>query len=55
MLLIEMGVGKRGIAKLREMLNMPFSLSVSTWYGHEEVLSKAYEEKLQEKIENKQS
>ena len=34
----EMGVGIEGISKLCEMLNMPFSMSFSTWYDHEEVL-----------------
>lgn len=38
----EMGVGKEGIAKLCEMLNMPFSISLSTWYEHEEALLKAH-------------
>lgn len=34
----EMGVGKEGIAKLCEVLNMPFSMSKLTWYNHEGVL-----------------
>ena len=46
----EMGIGKEGIAKLCEMLNMPFSMSLSTWYDHEEVLSKAHEEVVQEQL-----
>lgn len=31
----EMGVGKEGIAKLCEVLNMPFSMAKLTWYNHE--------------------
>ena len=46
----EMGVGKVGIAKLCEMLNMPFSMSLSTWYDHEEALSMAHEEVKQEQL-----
>ena len=46
----EMGVGKEGIAKLCEMLNMPFSISLSTWYEHEEALLKAHEEILEEQL-----
>lgn len=46
----EMGVGKEGISKLCEMLNMPFSMSLSTWYDHEEALSKAHEEVVQEQL-----
>lgn len=45
----EMGVGK-GIFKLCEMLNMPFSISFSTWCDHEEVLSKAHKEAVQEQL-----
>ena len=36
------GNWKRGYAKLCEMFNMLFSMSLSTWYDHEEVLSKAH-------------
>ena len=46
----EMGVGKEGIAKLCEMLNMPFSISLSTWYEHEEALLKAHKEILEEQL-----
>ncbi|RMX55934.1 hypothetical protein pdam_00015645 [Pocillopora damicornis] len=45
-----MGVGKVGIAKLCEMLNMPFSMSLSTWYDHEEALSMAHEGVKQEQL-----
>lgn len=34
----EMGVGKEGIAKLCEVLNIPFTMSKLTWYSHEDVL-----------------
>lgn len=46
----EMVVGKEGISKLCEMLKMPFSMSCSTQYDHEEVLSKAHEEVIQEQL-----
>jgi len=46
----EMGVGKEGISKLGEMLNKPFSMSLSTWYDHEELLSKAHNEIVQEQL-----
>ena len=39
-----------GIAKLCEMLNMPFNMSLSTWYDHEEALSMAHEEVKQEQL-----
>lgn len=45
-----MAVGKEGISKLCEMLKMPFSMSCSTRYDHEEVLSKAHEEVVQEQL-----
>ena len=46
-----MGIEKEGISKLCEMLNLPFSdMSFSTWYDHEEVLSKAHEEVVQEQL-----
>ena len=38
----EMGIGKEGIAKLCEILNMPFSMSKDTWYTHEAVCMKQY-------------
>ena len=44
----EMGVGEEGICKLCEMINTPLSMSFLTWYDHEEVLSKAHEEVVQE-------
>ena len=37
----EMGLGKEGIAKLRKVLNMPFTMSKLTWYSHEDVLLQA--------------
>ena len=40
----EMGVGKEGIAKLCEILNMPFSMSKLTWYNHEDVLFEAHKD-----------
>ena len=45
-----MGVGKAGFSKLGEMLNKPFSMSLSTWYDHEELLSKAHNEIVQEQL-----
>lgn len=45
-----MAVAKEGISKLCEMLNMPFSMSCSTRYDHEEVLSKAHEDVVQEQL-----
>ena len=45
-----MGLGKESIFKLCEKLNMPFSISISTWYDHEEVQSKAHEEVVQEQL-----
>ena len=38
------------ISKLCEMLNVPFSMSFSTWYDHEEVLRMAHEEVVQEQL-----
>lgn len=40
----EMGVGKEGIAKLCEVLNMPYTMSKLTWYSHEDVLLQAHED-----------
>lgn len=40
----EMGVGKEGIAKLCEVLNIPFTMSKLTWYSHEDVLLQAHED-----------
>ena len=44
------GNWKGGYAKLCETLNMPFSMSLSTWYDHEEILSKAHEKVVQEQL-----
>ena len=38
----ESGIGKEGVAKFCEILNMPFNMSPNTWYNHEEVLSQAH-------------
>lgn len=46
----EMGVGKEGMAKLCELFNMPLNVSLSSWYDHEEVLSKAHEEVVQDQL-----
>ena len=40
----EMGVGKEGIAKLCEVLNMPFSMAKLTWYNHEDMLFEAHQD-----------
>ncbi|XP_022796417.1 uncharacterized protein LOC111334865 [Stylophora pistillata] len=37
----EMGIGREGVAKLCEILNMLFSISIDTWYNHEEILHAA--------------
>ena len=48
----EMGVGMEGIAKLCEVLNMPFSMSKLTWYKHEDMLFEAqYSRRKGRKIE----
>ena len=39
----EMGVGKEGIAKLCELLDMPFSMSADTWYSHEQKLNLSHD------------
>lgn len=38
----EMGLGREGIAKLCEVLDMPFSISIDTWYRHEDALLEAH-------------
>ena len=43
----EMGIGKEGIAKLCEILNMPFSMSKDTWYTHEAVLHETHTQVVQ--------
>ena len=48
----EMGVGKEGIAKLSEVLNMPFTMSKLTWYSHEDVLLQAHEDVMHKMLES---
>ena len=50
-----MGIGKEGVAKLCEMLDMPFSISADTWYKHEEVLSQAHKEVTKDQLAKKMS
>ena len=38
----EMGTGREGIAKLCELLDMPFTISGDTWYKHENALLDAH-------------
>jgi len=40
----EMGVGMEGIAKLCEVLHMPFSMLKLTWYKHEDMLFEAHQD-----------
>lgn len=47
----KMGVGREGIAKLCEILDMPFSISCDTWYRHEEVLTQAHDEVTKDMLE----
>ena len=48
----EMGVGKEGISKLCEILNMPFSMSKLTWYNHEDVLFESHKDVVLAMLEN---
>ena len=50
-----MGIGKEGVAKLCEILDMPFSISADTWYKHEEVLSQAHKEVTKDQLAKKMS
>ena len=44
----EMGTGREGIAKLCELLDMPFTISIDTWYRHENALLDAHTSVIQE-------
>ena len=46
----EMGIGREGMAKLCEVLNMPFSISIDTWYNHEEILHVAHNKVTKEQL-----
>ncbi|PFX17994.1 hypothetical protein AWC38_SpisGene17659 [Stylophora pistillata] len=46
----EMGIGREGVAKLCEILNMPFSISIDTWYNHEEILHAAHNKVTKEQL-----
>lgn len=46
----EMGIGREGVAKLCEILNMPFSISIDTWYNHEEILHAAHDKVTKEQL-----
>ena len=46
----EMGLGREGIAKLCEVLDMPFSISIDTWYRHEDALLEAHTDVVREEL-----
>lgn len=45
----EMGIGREGVAKLCEILNMPFSISIDT-YNHEGILHAAHDKVTKEQL-----
>lgn len=45
-----MGLGREGIAKLCEVLDMPFSISIDTWYRHEDALLEAPTDVVREEL-----
>lgn len=45
-----MGTGREGTAKLCELLDMPFTISVDTWYKHENALLDAHTSVIQEEL-----
>lgn len=46
----EMGLGREGIAKLCEVLDMSFSISIDTWYRHEDALLEAHTDVVREEL-----
>ncbi|PFX31941.1 hypothetical protein AWC38_SpisGene3229 [Stylophora pistillata] len=46
----EMGNGREGVAKLCGILNMPFNISIDTWYNHEEILHAAHDKVTKEQL-----
>ena len=46
----EMGLGREGTAKLFEVLDMPFSISINTWYRHEDVLLEAHTDAIRQEL-----
>ena len=47
----ESGIGKEGVAKFCEILNMPFNMSHDTWYNHEEILCQSHQEVTREQLQ----
>ena len=48
-----MGLGREGIAKLCEVLNMPFYISTDTEYEQQDVLLAAHTKAIQEELAKK--
>ena len=46
----EMGLWREEIAKLCEVLDMPFSISIDTWYSHEDALLEAHTDVIREEL-----
>ncbi|XP_048580316.1 uncharacterized protein LOC125563152 [Nematostella vectensis] len=47
----EMGIGMEGVAKLCELLNMPFTMAINTWYKHQKLLHNVTREVAAEVLE----